>query len=128
MPATSATHAYAKAASAHTDFEKGKKLLSAIDKKKDWDKWRAMQGDINMVLQSTPGDKSKAAKEAKEEEIEFSAELDNLGLGGTAKAHHTAARVCTVFPNKHFCIQWSRLNPKKLDQKVFIENNCTNCG
>jgi len=90
MPATSATHAYAKAASAHTDFEKGKKLLSAIDKKKASDKLRAMQGDINMVLQSTPGDKRKAAKEAKQEESEFSAELDKLGLGGTAKVHHTA--------------------------------------
>jgi len=74
----------------HTDFEKGKKLLSAIDKKKAAHKLRAMQGDINLVLQSTPGDKKKAALEEKQEESQFSAEVYKLGLGGTAKAHRKA--------------------------------------
>lgn len=63
-----------------SNFDKGKALLAAIDAKKATKKLRKMQGDINMVLESTPGDKAKAKVEEKQEESEFAEELAKLGL------------------------------------------------
>ena len=63
-----------------SDFDKGKALLAAIDAKKASSKLHKMQGDIGMVLESTPGDKAKARVEEKQEESEFAQELAKLGL------------------------------------------------
>lgn len=52
----------------------------------------ALQGDINLVLQSTPGDKKKAAQEEKQEESEFALELHKLGLA-SAPEHKPTYKV-----------------------------------
>lgn len=72
--------AHAAVKGGRSDFDKGKALLAAIDAKKASSKLHKMQGDISMVLESTPGDKAKARVEEKQEESEFAQELAKLGL------------------------------------------------
>jgi hypothetical protein len=68
------------AAGGHVLSERKDDLVAAKALKSSVQAKPALQGDINLVLQSTPGDKKKAAQEEKQEESEFAVELHKLGL------------------------------------------------